>query len=455
MKLISQFLNKYNNITYKTYELENGIKLLHLDNPATVDFDFAIITKAGSSFEKNEDVPKGTSHYLEHMLLNPNATFKTKADIDRFEQGNKEKPGIYTNAYTSRKNIYITCHANEGGGMRVLERLEGILQFPKKKFSSQMEKERGIILAEKSRKSKKEKDAYLMSLEFLLKGVLDEFSYDILGEAEDIKSIQIDDLEKYFKNRYISGNIVLAIQSNGELNKDVENQIENIVKNIPMGEVGNHREVILENKWRVGKFKDERATGISISFIYFDLFEKKIDYKQYAIEYIYGRLLSWLAYDILREKMSLIYDFSIFKVGYLSYDYNMNGFKFVTEKEKVNKMLEELFTLLNTTSFVFLKSKKGKEWFDDVISTYIFPRTTKYNEELAETAVASLLEGSEIYNSNTAIREAKKITITDVKEYLSKRLEIAPHLWIESDLEDKEIEKIINNSSFSKKFKSV
>ncbi|MBP6976362.1 insulinase family protein [Candidatus Dojkabacteria bacterium] len=455
MKLIAQFSNKYNNITYKTYELDNGIKLLHLDNPVTVDFDFALVFKAGSSFEIKEEVPKGTAHFLEHMLLNPNSTFKTKEDIDRFEQGNKERPAIYTNAYTTRKNIYITGHSNEQGDMRVLDRMESILQFPKKKFSNQMEKERGIILAEKSRKSKKEKDSYLMSLEFLFKDIQDEFTYDILGESDDIKSIDIDHLEKFFKERFVTGNCAFTIQSNGELRKSVVNRLEEISKKVENGDMDGLREVNLENKLSIGTFTEERANGLSVSFIYFDKEERKIDYKRYAIEYIYGRLLDWLSYDILREKMSLVYDFSVFRIGNLSFDYSMSGFRFVAEKEKTPKMLEELYTVLHTTSFLFLKSKRGKEWFDDVISTYIFPRTTKFNEELAENAVTALLEESEIFNSNIAVREAKKITIEDVKEYLKERLELPPHIWVESDLKQEEMENIIKGSPFYKKFNKV
>lgn len=158
MKLKYKFKNKYHNITYKVYETENGIKVLHLDNPATVEFDFSILFKAGTSFEEKENVPHGTAHFLEHMLLNPNKTFKTKEEINKFEQGNKTRPAVNTNANTTRKNIYITSNSNQKGYMRSLERVESILEFPKRKFALQMEKERGIILAEKSRKLKKEKD---------------------------------------------------------------------------------------------------------------------------------------------------------------------------------------------------------------------------------------------------------------------------------------------------------
>ncbi|MGI6423607.1 MAG: M16 family metallopeptidase [Candidatus Dojkabacteria bacterium] len=453
MKLISQFHNKYNNITYREYISDNGIKILHLDNPATIDFDFAIIFKAGCSFEDRERVPHGTAHFLEHMLLNPNSIFKSKIQIDRFEQGDKKRPSIYTNGYTTRKNIYFTCHANEKADMRILERMSSILTFSKKKFANQIEKERGIILAEKSRKPKREKDNYLMSLEFLFKGIQDEFAYDVLGEEKDIKEIDIDHLEKYFVSRFNTGNCTIAIQSRGVLKKRVEREIEQMTKQIPEGKTDIPREVLIKNRWRVGTFKEEKVSGINISFIYFNKLDKKIDYRRYAIEYIYYQLLRWLTFDILREKRSLIYDFSTFRNENLSYGSSMDGFRFTTEASKISEMLEELYTLLHTTSFLFLKSKRGREWFNDVISTYIFPRSTKFNEELAENAASSLLEDAEIYNANIAVEEGKKIKIADIEQYLTKRINTPPHIWIEADMKKKEMEDIIQQSSFAKEFK--
>lgn len=450
MKLISQFKNRYNNITYKTYETQNGIKVVHLDNPATIDFNFTILFKAGSCYETKEGVPHGTAHFLEHMLFNPNGIFKNKSEIDRFEQGSIDKPDIYTNANTTRKNIYFTCNSNEKGYLRVLERLEYLLTFSKKRFSTQMEKERGIILAEKSRKLKKEKDPYLLSLDFFFKNIQEEFTYDVLGEIEDIKKITVDDLEKYYSNRFVTGNCVFAIQSKGELKHSVVKKLEEISKKVKHSKTDNFRDIEIKNRYRVGTFTDDRTNGINISFIYFDKVEKKTDYKKFATEYIYGRLIDWLAFDILREKLSLIYDFSVFRAGGLAYGYDTSGFRFVSEKEKVKKTLEELHFLLYTKAFTFLKSKKGKEWFDDVISTYIFPRTTKFNEELAEGAATSFLEGTDIFNTNISIREAKKIMISDIKKYLEERLRTPPHIWVESDMSEKEMRDLIKESPFEK-----
>ncbi len=454
MKLLSKFKNRYNNITYKVYETKNGIKVLHLDNPATIDFDFAIVFKAGSSFELKEKVPKGTAHFLEHMLLNPNEEFRSKEEIDMFEQGSKSRPTIDINATTTRKNIYFTSHTNRKGTKRALKRVESIISFSKKIFAPQLEKERGIILAEKSRKPRKEKDSSLLSLEFLFKDNQEEFSYDILGEASDIKKITIDDLERYYNSRFVSGNCVFAIQSNGTLDKEMVEEIERIAKKIPSGKADIPRVVKLSNQWRVGAFNDDRANGIYISFSYFEEQPKKTDYKEYAIKYITFRLLHWLAFDILREKKSLIYDFSTAFIVGLSYHYDIRGFNFTTEKEKFENTLSELYTILYTDSYAFLDSKKGKLWFNDAISLYLFPRSIRFNSDLAEDTSTALLEDIEIFNANLSVREAKTITIEDIKKYLTVLINTPPHIWAEGDMQEEELIKIVNNSLFGKKFGS-
>jgi predicted Zn-dependent peptidase len=452
MKLKYKFKNKYHNITYNVYETENGIKVLYLDNPVTVDFDFAILFKAGTSFETKENVPNGTAHFLEHMLLNPNSTFKTKEEIDKFEQGSKTRPALDINASTTRKNIYITSHTNQKGYLRSMERVESILEFPKRKFASQMEKERGIILAEKSRKLKKEKDPFFQSLIFLFNNEQKEFTYDILGEEEDIKRISINDLEKYFKSRFVTGNCVFAIQAKGEMNSKVKSRLEQISKKIPYGIEDIPNKPMLKNRWKVGCFNDNRANGVSFSLMYFNDAEEKIDYKLDVVQFLTSKLLAWLAFDVLREKKSLIYSFSPFKAGDLSFYYDISGFSFTTEQSKVLDTLNELYTLMHDYTFHFLKTKKGREWFDDAISRFIFPRSIKFSSDLAESDASSLIEDKEIFNDNKSVKAAKAIVIEDIQEYLKEMINIPPHIWIEGNINKKEIIEIVNKSLFGKRF---
>lgn len=456
MKLISQFRNRYNKITYKTYQTENGIKILHLDNPATTNFDFAIVHNAGAAYEDQEQVPRGTAHFLEHMLLNPNETFQSKDDINKFEQGSIKRPAIYINAFTNKKYITFTGNGNEKGKMRILNRLESIYQFPKQKFAEQLEKERGIILAEKSRKLKKENDNYLASLDFLFQDIQKEFAGDVLGEPEEIKSITIDNLESFFLNRIAGGDTVMAIQSNGELNGTISRKLEHISKKISKKISKNNsktfRKVTLENTFRVGSFSEERLNGVNVSFIYFEKDRKNIDYKEHDLRFIYAKLLEWLAFEILREKKSLIYGFSPFRTSSTSFDYNMYGYRFTTEKEKVEETIREYYEILHNTSFEFLKEEKGREWFGDVISTYIFPKTIVYDDTLAESISPRLFKNQEIFNYNMAVKEAKKITISDLEQYIEKQLRIPSNIWIESDMSKEKMLDIIKSSPFDKEF---
>ena len=455
MKLISKFKSRYNNITYKTYQTDNGMKVLHLDNPATSNFDFAIIHKAGSAYEDQEGVPRGTAHFLEHMLLNPNDTFKDKDEINRFEQGSINKPKIDINAFTNRRFITFTGYGNDKAKLRILDRLESIYIFNKKILSKYIEREREIILAEKSRKLKKEKDSMLMSLDFLFKGIQDEYTGDVLGEVVNIKKISMDNLEKFFINRISKDSTVLAIQSNGELSSNVITKIEKISNTIPHKKVKPFNSVELKNKWRVGAFSDERANGISITFLYFEKLKKRINYKDHVVRYLLSKLFDWLAFEILREKMGLIYNFNSFRTPAITLGYSTYGYKFTTEKEKIVKVLDEFHKLIYEETFKFLKTNKGKEWFEDIISEYIFPRTSSYDETLGEDTATKTIMDMEIFNYNKAVREAKSVTINDVVLYLKERLKIPPHIWIESDMSKEEMLAIIKDSPFEKEFSSV
>ena len=454
MKLISQFKNRYDNITYKTYETENGIKVIHLDNPTTINFDLAVIHAAGAAFEIQEGVPRGTAHFLEHMLLNPNTYFKTQDDINRFEQGSKERPALEINAFTNKKNIIFVGHSHQKGAFRVLDRLERIYDFPKKKFINLLEKERGIILAEKSRKLKKKSNASMMYTEFLFKNIADEFTGDTFGEEEDIKAITIDDLEKYYLKRILGSNSVISIQSNGVLDKKLMDRVESFSKLLSFKPELGIRDIKLNNEWKIGVFQDKRENGISIYFDYFEEINKKQDYKKTTVSFITAKLLEWLAFNILREKKSLIYNFSVAKTPNFSFKYFIYSYSFTTEKSKIVTTLDEYYNLIYTETFKFLKSKKGREWFDDMISMYIFPKTTVYDSSSGESIGIRVLESRDIFNYNLAVKKAKTLCIKDIEDYLREQLEIPPHIWVEGDIGKIEMIDIINGSFFGKRFNS-
>jgi hypothetical protein len=329
-----------------------------------------------------------------------------------------------------------------------------MLDFSKEIYEKQMEKERGIIIAVRSRKSKKEKNAYLQSLGYLFKDI-PELQGEVLGEVEDIKKISIDDLERYFNERFVTGNTIIALQTEDNISKELENQLEDLASKIKSGKEDPFREYELKNKFDVDIYSDDRATGTFISFIYFLKEPYKTNYKSDITQKAVFSLIDWIGFNILREEKSLVYDFSSFKNLSNTFYYSTNGIKFTTSNENISNMLDELYILLYEYSFKFLDSDKGKEWFDDFLSNHIYPRTTKFNSETAERESIGLLECETLFNENLLIEEAKNLTMKDVKEYLKEILEIPTHIWIESDQKKEDLEKIVRDSKLAKKFSTV
>ncbi len=452
MKLISSFKNKYDNITYNIYETSNGVKVIHLQNPSTINFDLSVIHLAGCAFEKNQNVAKGTAHFLEHMLLNPNSHYKNQDEINKFEQGTLKRPALNINGHTNKKCIVFEGSSNQEGTKRILERLEKIYDFPKDKFTTLLEKERNIILAERSRKVKKEENNALMYLDFMFKGIADEFTGDTLGEIEDIKSITIEDLEKYYKEQILSSKSLISIQSKEKLNGEVAEKIDSLSQIFSSDSKSSFRDFTLKNQWKVGVFRDKRANGITVYFDYIEKASKKADYEKNVLSYVCSKLLSWLSFNILREKKGLIYNFSRSKTSNLCFQYDIYSYSFTTEKEKIKNTLEEYYKLIYIDTLKFLNSKKGQEWFEDVISDYIFPTTAVYEGDRAELTAMWLLEKEEIFNFNKAVEIAKKLRIDDLQEYIKDEFEIPPHIWIEGDMSKSELKGVVNSSLFGKKF---
>jgi len=453
MKLLQEFKNEYNNITYRLYELDCGIKLIHLENPATVNFDMVITHKAGSSYEDQEKVPHGTAHLLEHMLFKPNSKFKTIEDITKFEEGNKKNAALYTNGGTGRKFLSIECAAHEQATNRIIERINSLVDFPSSIFKKYLLKEKGIVSAERSTKPQLEKFPLIKLLQFIEGETLPEFTYVIIGELNDIKGITLEDLRTYFRNRLVRENTIFAIQSKTKLGKDIVEKLENIGQKYPNTTASPFRQVILSNSLNLGYFYDERATGTTLELIHFNSYEDGIDYQKEAETSILHKLINKLGFDILREKNGLIYDLGTSATSIFSANHIIKSVNFVTENSKIAQMLDSLDKLIYKDLESFIKSEKGTRWLEHILSKYIYPTTVSYNHDLPNDIASTYFEFGELYNYNLFVEEIKRIGKERLLNIIHEFQNIPPHIWVESNLPKKEVEKIVKESSLWKRFK--
>lgn len=452
MELLQEFKNKYNNITYQLYDLDCGVKLIQLLNPATVNFDFRLMHKAGNIYEDHEEVQHGTAHLLEHLLTGPNSTFKTRQSIHKYEEGNSIRPALMTNAHTGYKSLSFDGYTHESGLERFLYRIDSELEFAENRIAKELVNERKIVTAERSRQPLTEKNQFLQRVRYLEGKQLKEFTYNIIGEVDQIPRISMEDLRTFFDNRILKGIPTFSIQSRNALPKSSIETIEKMCKKYSMKTLKEIPLPILNNKLNLGYFYDEKATGTIIELNYFDKLDNGINYEKEAKRGILNSMIRRAAFEILRENMGIIYGAESFIGSWYTIGHDIKGLRFIVDNARLKEMLNKLEPFIFEDVEKFILSTKGKRWLTNIISTYIFPNTIDYNPNLPYEVVMDYWETGTMYNHNLYTDEVQKLTQEDLIEHLHKLQQIPPHIWIETNLPKEEIEKAVKQSGIWKRY---
>ncbi len=452
MKLLDKHRNDRTNTDIYLYKLNNGIKLIHVENPATLDSSLSLIVKSGSIYEDQENVPHGTAHLLEHMFFKPNSKFETDEEIHTFEEGTRHKPTMYINANTDFKTICFFGFVNQKGEKRMLERISSLIDFPYDIFQKSFETERNIVLAERSRLLKEKKDKTIQLLKFLQGEILPEFSYAVVGEIEDIKKITLKDLLSFFNSRFVKDNALIAIQTSTTLRKQTINQLEKLGNRFGDGVGKYFNNVTSKNELDLGIFKDDRMEGTSIFLEYFLEKPKGFNYNDEVTYNITNQLIRKVGEEILRDKLGLVYAVETYKNAGLTLNAYLYEIKFNTENHKTQNLIEEINNFLTKYLLDFLTSKRGKNWFESEISKFIFPHTPNFDVDLAEDIAYSYIEREDLWDPNAFYKEAKSLKIENIIEAIKALSCTPPHIWIEGNQKKNTIEDIVRNSSLWKRF---
>ena len=143
----------------------------------------------------------------------------------------------------------------------------------------------------------------------------------------------------------------------------------------------------------------------------------------------------------------------VFEEDWFTVYNNVELLRFTVENSRVAELLANVTPFLFEDIEKFIKSDKGTRWINNVLSNYIYPTTIVYDQDLPYDIAVDYSEYGELYNYNKYVNEVKKITKKELIQKLHELQSTPPHIWIESNLDKKEIEKTVKESTIWKRFK--
>lgn len=187
------------------HQLDNGMQVLLIENPALPMVGVNIVVKVGSAYETF--ATSGMSHMLEHLLFN-GTDYMTQKELydatDRIGGYNNANTGDYYTNY-----MMVTPANNIFEGMKLQAGMLFHSIMPEEKF----EKEKGIVMEEIAKSlgnSGEQEERNIISI------IYDghALSLPTLGTYETIKAMLRDDVYDFYKNYYVPNNMIMSVIGN-------------------------------------------------------------------------------------------------------------------------------------------------------------------------------------------------------------------------------------------------
>ncbi|MCD3216139.1 insulinase family protein [Clostridium botulinum C] len=282
----------------KKYTLNNGINLITIRK----DTQLAAINlgvKIGSIYENKDE--KGIAHFVEHMLFKGTKNRDNKTLNEELEQ----RAGEY-NAYTDYTATVYSITALKEELEKSLELFADMAQ--NSIFSEEeMEKERGVILAEiRTSKDDIEDYSYKKTIEYAFKK--SPIRINTIGTDKSVKSFTRKNLVDFYEKYYVPNNTYITVVSSKN-HEEVLKLVEKYFANWKTKEVKRSK-VIYEDNISCKKIsykKDIEQSTIIYLYTFHNL-DKKEELALRILNYKLGESANSLLFRKLREEKGLAYD---------------------------------------------------------------------------------------------------------------------------------------------------
>lgn len=194
----------------REYTLDNGLKVLMLENHKAPTATFQVWYRVGS---RDENIGKtGLSHLLEHMMFKGTEKYGPKT----FSQSIK-RAGGRDNAFTSREYTgYFQLIASDRIGLPIeleADRMRNLVLTPRAVLS-----ERDVVMEE--RRMRYEDDPRNLVFEEVMAAAFKSHPYrwPVIGWMSDLKGLDPRDLIEHYRTYYVPDNAVVIVV--GDINPE-------------------------------------------------------------------------------------------------------------------------------------------------------------------------------------------------------------------------------------------
>lgn len=400
------------------YTLKNNIKLIYKKTTSNLT-SISISIDAGACKEKHL---LGVAHATEHMVY--------KGTKNRTEEKiNKDLSKVFgfQNAMTNFPYvIYYGTMLNEDFEIGTEIFSDIILNpiFPSEVFEEEMK-----VIMEELKEWDEDLEQFCEDKLFINSFKNRRIKYPIIGKADHLKKIKLEDIKGFYKENYLPYKTSIAVVSSLEF-ENVKNIIEKYFEAWENSECEEINEKIIYDKDYFGVYKDKRegsnSCKVQIIFPIDKLNHDEIKALRIFNEY-FGEGVNSLLFDTLRTKNGLVYDI-LTKISYEKYiklykiTYNTSKENLEKTLELINKCVERIDEFKKVTNDEdirnYIKAMKLRRWFREEQNIILAKELSTYNTMFGDYKVYS-------EEFNNLINIDKKYILNVVKKvFKDKSIEI-------------------------------
>lgn len=342
--------------------LPNGVTFIYEHRNGDLT-SFSIGFDAGAFME--DDTSTGVAHFLEHMVFK-GTTSKSEDEINNI----LDELFVFNNAMTNYPYVIYYGTTLKEDFKKGFKLYSDILLNPTMSEEGFFT-ERDVVIQES--KEWKEDFEQLLEDELLANGYRTKRIKDIIiGNENNIRSLTIDDLNKFYKEYYVANNCVISVVTSMDY-EEVIKIISDVWAQVPVNEKLKAKDL---NEAIIPRTFEKQVEGFSGAKILYGFDISSLSHKELKALYIFnayfGQGVSSKLYDKIRTENGLSYDV----YGRIKYEKNIGLYTIYAgcDKSEIYKVKELIDFLLDS----------WKEEFMNIKSIDIYKKRIKMRKEFME-----------------------------------------------------------------------